>query len=405
MYWGEWNGDLSSIPGIWVKNEEGTIFGNRAQVVVAEHNESRLPDKDALPSSPISKLIGRIKNRYSKKWSYLLKNSNHSIFTPPSAEAFKACEEIREAYRPVLQEYGIPYEEFFGGSIKDDDAAALYDVVLNRRPNIAYQVGTFVGYSAMVIAHALRNRSQKGRFLITVDPEIPHRTLFNPVDVARRLAEKLDLLPYIRFIRGWNACALGDEYSEDFKRSIPIAGINAIQEAGGLVDFAFIDGEHSTMSTIADFMLLKDFLAMNGIVVFHDVFSWPAVAQAIAIILEDQHYSRKGTRAYFALDTKPGPDGLAALQRISNAHQPLCKLAVKSSEDNSALLKAFVTVPSLSFSQNVSPTDGTVYIFGELKKDNLICLECPGFYSVQRTIGVNTAEGYSEITVKLNPKE
>ncbi|MCP3931918.1 MAG: hypothetical protein GY705_22820 [Bacteroidetes bacterium] len=110
-------------------------------------------------------------------WNELELAKNHKIFPSIRKEAKNACAEIRDAYRPVLLRYGVDDDNFFWGSIKNEEAEALYQLILERKPKIVYQIGTFVGYSALVIAHALRANGEG--LLVAVDPEIPHCTFIN----------------------------------------------------------------------------------------------------------------------------------------------------------------------------------------------------------------------------------
>ena len=205
----------------------------------------------------------------------------------------------------------------------------LYQLVLHRKPKVVYQIGTFVGYSALVIAHALRANGA-GILLWLVDPKVPHMTFVNPVNVAREVAKATGLNKYIRFERGWHSMVSGDWVSMGLKRRVPIVGalvLDSVREQG--VDLAFIDGDHSTAGTLADFLLLRDYLNVHGIVVFHDVKSWPSVAQALFTIWHDNFYHRSNTAKYFALDLRAGVDGLAILQRIRDeAHPTLCVIVV-----------------------------------------------------------------------------
>ena len=147
---------------------------------------------------------------------------NCNAFPELTETARRACNEIHEAYVPILKRRGIDPREFFWGSIKDADAEMLYQLVLDRKPKVAYQIGTFVGYSALVIADALR--ANGGGILLAVDPEVPHRSFVNPVDMAREMARARGLDKYIRFERGWHCVAPGDYISRDLKRQVPIVG-------------------------------------------------------------------------------------------------------------------------------------------------------------------------------------
>ncbi|HID98778.1 MAG TPA: hypothetical protein EYP59_00600 [Thiotrichaceae bacterium] len=332
-------------------------------------------------------------------WQELEKSANHNIFQPLDQSAKQACAEIREAYRPILLKYNIDFEEFFWGSIKDEEAEALYQLVRHRRPRVAYQIGTFVGYSALVIAHALRANGM-GR-LIAIDPEIPHRTFINPVDVAKQAAKEQGLEDYIRFIHGWHSLTLGDYIGRGLKRTIPIMGLEALKQADTEIDFAFIDGDHSTSSTIADFLLLKDYLPVGGVTVFHDVYSWPTVAQAIYLMLNDIYYFVRGTPAYFAIDTRRGMDGLVALERIAHEEFPTLRINVVASDNNRPLSGATVHLPAVNLN-TVTGKEGAVYALAEVPSEALLEVSHANYQPYQCKLDKGTAGDFAEITIRLD---
>ena len=108
----------------------------------------------------------------------------------------------------------------FLGSIKNEEAEMLYQLVLHRKPKIAYQIGTFLGYSALVIAHALRANGDG--ILVAIDPEIPHNTFINPVNIAREVAKAQALNKYIRFdavaFQYAGLCGVGLETPHSYRR-------------------------------------------------------------------------------------------------------------------------------------------------------------------------------------------
>jgi predicted O-methyltransferase YrrM len=296
-------------------------------------------------------------------WQELEAIANKSIFPTLSLTAKQACEEIRNSYYPILKQYNIDGDAFFWGSIKNDEAETLYQLVLDRKPNLVYQIGTFVGYSALVIAHALRENG-KGK-LIAVDPEIPHRSFINPVNVARDAAKKLALDDLVQFEYGWHSGPSGDYIGLGLKRSIPTVGVKvmeSIRTEG--IDLAFIDGDHSAACTLADFLLLKDYLNINGISVFHDVHSWPTVAQALLLLWNDIHYFVRGTSSYFALDVRRGQDGLAVLERIAEELCPTLHLTIEN-EQGQPVANASVELPCIGQTA-ISDIDGTVYFIAEI---------------------------------------
>ncbi len=338
----------------------------------------------------------------NKWWPELERVAGQKIFASPGIEAQKACADIREAYGPVLQRYGVDSQNFFWGSIKNEEAEALYQLVLDRKPNIVYQIGTFVGYSALVIAHALRANG-RGQ-LVAVDPEIPHRTFINPVNVAREAARNQGLDKIIRFERGWHSGALGDYIGLGLKRAIPIVGLQvleSIREQG--IDLAFIDGDHSTACTLTDFFLLKDYLNIDGVALFHDVLSWPTVAQAIFIIWHDIHYYERGTGAYFGLDVRAGQDGLAVLERVAKETFPTMRLELTDTAGR-PVVDATVTIPAINFSA-ISDKDGAVYVLREVPAGTEVKVLHSDYEDYAGPLAQGTEGDYAVNPVTLLPEQ
>jgi len=331
-------------------------------------------------------------------WDELEKLVNRSIFPQLSSTAQRACADIREAYRPVLQRYGVNADDFFWGSIKNEEAEALYQLVLERKPKIAYQVGTFVGYSALVIAHALRANGEG--VLIAVDPEIPHRTFINPVNVAREAAKEQGLDNYICFERGWHSNLMGDYLAAGLKRKIPISGISVLEKVKQHgIDFAFIDGDHSSTSTLSDFLLLKDYLNVNGVVVFHDVLSWPTVAQALWFFWHDIYYFVHGTAAYFALDVRRGQDGLAALERIADESFPTLCLKLRNMHGQ-PIADAKVEIPYANLVA-ISDVEGAIYALAEIPEGVDINITHPAYATYYGQLAQGTQGDFAEATIQL----
>ncbi|MBV8441442.1 MAG: class I SAM-dependent methyltransferase [Hyphomicrobiales bacterium] len=332
-------------------------------------------------------------------WSKLEKIRNCNAFPELTEIARRACKEIREAYVPILKKNGVDSKEFFWGSIKDADAEMLYQLVLDRKPKVAYQIGTFVGYSALVIADALR--ANGGGILLAVDPEVPHRTFVNPVDVAREMAKARGLDKYIRFERGWHCVVSGDYISMGLKRRIPIVGaqvLDSVRKQG--VDLAFIDGDHSTASTLADFLLLRDYLNVNGIAVFHDAQSWPTVAQALFIMWHDNFYYRSNTARYFAIDVCAGNDGLGILQRIRDESRPtLCLTVVNKSGQPIPNVK--IEIPSANLTI-INGKDGKMYVEDEFPSGVVIKASCHGYRDYAGKLDKGTEGDFAENTIVLS---
>jgi predicted O-methyltransferase YrrM len=330
-------------------------------------------------------------------WSKLEKIRNCDAFPEVTETARRACKEIREAYVPVLKKRGIDPNGFLWGSIKDDEAEMLYQLVLDRKPKVAYQIGTFVGYSALVIADALR--ANGGGILLAVDPEIPHRTFVNPVDVAREMARAKGLEKYIRFERGWHCIVLGDYISTGLKRRVPIVGakvLDSVREQG--IDLAFIDGDHSAGSTLADFLSLREYLNVKGIAIFHDVWSWPSVAQAIFTIWNDSFYYHT-TANYFGIDVRAGKDGLAILRRIRLECRPTLCLTVVNQKGQS-IPNVKVEIPSANLSA-VNGDDGKMYVEDEFLAGQDIKAFCHGYRDYVGKLEKGTEGDFVENTIVL----
>ena len=67
-------------------------------------------------------------------WDELVAHRNAAIFEPPGDVDFAACRRIDAAFDAVLAQYAIPRDEFYSGSIKERDAAALHALVRKRGP-------------------------------------------------------------------------------------------------------------------------------------------------------------------------------------------------------------------------------------------------------------------------------
>ena len=333
-------------------------------------------------------------DRPNPSWKYLRKKSSGKIFVQPAREDFAVCEKIRDAYRPILDQYGVAHEHFFLGSVKTQDAAALHALVRARKPATAYQIGTFTGYSAMLIASALK--SSGGGILLACDPEVPHRSLVNPVDLARDAAEALGLGDHIRFVRGWHAAVMGEGFSDKLKRTIPVVGQQALQSIGQDLDFAFIDGDHSASS------IVQQFLKVGGVMVFHDVYSWPTVAQAVRLFVDDIYFYYSGTSAFFSLDTSPGQDGLAALERTAEVKHPLLRVRVVSTRDQTPVPFATVRFPGTEFVARAGK-DGIVYLFADLRPEYILQAEAAGFQTSTAPLGVSTDGDFAETVVRMVP--
>jgi predicted O-methyltransferase YrrM len=287
-------------------------------------------------------------------------DSHHGDDHPAADDVSGRIDEIRQVFDEVVAEFALDPRALFWFSIKGSDAVALYEYVLANRPRRCLQIGTFAGFSALLIADALH--AAGGGQVTAIDPEIPHENVMTPVDVAREVAVRLHLEDQCRFERGWGSTMIGLPPYEHWKHTLPLVGQSLLSQRGG-VDVVFIDADHSVTATIADFMLVKDFVTEGGTVFFHDVFNWSSVTEAVEIILNDIHYDR-GTHQLWQFDVNCGPDGLAALRRRPTPPSPALTVTVVDAATGRPVPGADVT--AIGFDTAATSSRGEVVFFREM---------------------------------------
>jgi hypothetical protein len=168
----------------------------------------------------------------------------------------------------------------------------------------------------------------------------------------------------------------------------------------GSVDLVFIDADHSVTATIADFMMVKDFVSEGGAVVFHDVFNWPTVTEAIEIILSDLHYE-DGAHRYWDVDINTGPDGLAVFRRLPNRPSPALTVAVLDSETGAAIPQATVTL--IGRASTLTSTAGEAVLFEEVEAGALLDVVADGYQRGRAQVAKATTGGAVDHIVRLTP--
>lgn len=317
--------------------------------------------------------------------------------TTASVDTAARIDEVRRVFDDAVTEVELDPRALFWFSIKGSDAVALYDYVLVHRPRTCLQIGTFAGFSALLIADALRQAG--GGQVIAVDPEIPHENVMSPVDVARVVAQRLDLGDHCRFVRGWGSTMIGLATYERWKHGVPVIGQSLLTELGS-VDLVFIDADHSVSATIADFMLVKDFVAEGGTVFFHDVFNWSSVTEAVEIILNDIHYDR-GAHELWELDINRGPDGLAALRRRPTPPSPALTIEVVDAGTGDPVPGAEVTV--IGYDTATASSRGEVVLFREVPAGTYVDVTVAGYKPTRTRVDTATNGRAAGQTVRVEP--
>jgi Methyltransferase domain len=201
------------------------------------------------------------------------------------------------------------------------------------------------------------------------------------------------------FVRGWGSTMIGLPPYERWKHTVPLVGQSLLTELGS-VDLVFIDADHSVSATVADFMLVKDFIPEGGAVVFHDVFNWPSVTEAIEIILNDIHYDQ-GAHLLWEVDINTGPDGLAVLRRRPTPPSPALSIEVLDDATGRPVPEAEVT--AIGYDTAVASSRGEVVFFREIPRGVHIEAVAPGYRRERVRLRESTDGGAITTTVRLRP--
>lgn len=123
----------------------------------------------------------------------------------------------------------------------------LYCYCINLRPKRVLELGTHMGFAAVVIAAALQ-RNGYGR-LYSVEPHEPHRA------IARRSLVEAGLGAHVELVDG-----LSTDHSvqEKLRALAPF-------------DIIYIDADHSFEAAYQDIALCAELIGDNGIMILHDV--------------------------------------------------------------------------------------------------------------------------------------
>lgn len=128
---------------------------------------------------------------------------------------------------------------FSAGNVHPHTGLLLWSLVVNMRPTVIVETGTFFGYSTWFLAQALYWWSDGG-MVYTIDPDFSH------------MAECVRKHPAVTLVPG---------------RSMDVLP-KLIADVGGEIHFAFIDSYKR--QALAEFQLLDAAIVPGGIVAFHD---------------------------------------------------------------------------------------------------------------------------------------
>lgn len=186
---------------------------------------------------------------------------------------------------------GLDETQVLEGSMPQDalDFAAglLREHLPSGRPIRALQVGNFVGVSLAFVSATLRDL-HPGSVVVSVDPNITHRRIENPLGHVLALLGHFDLLTHNAVITGYSLEQnLGDDPTAD-----PLTHIlreqacervldNLATVAGERFDLVLLDGNHAAEYLGREMAALRGLLHPGAVLVIDDVNadSWDGVVE------------------------------------------------------------------------------------------------------------------------------
>jgi predicted O-methyltransferase YrrM len=152
------------------------------------------------------------------------------------------------------------HDENFPTSVYPQIGRFLYAITLCCRPRMVVETGCFIGYSTLCIAQALEDGEQG--HLHSFDLFLENPEYVSPVvgecsdtlRAARAHVEKAGLAHRVTLHRG--------DSSSEMQR--------LFGEREGVIDMAFIDGDHTIKGCMRDWEVVDSLLVEGGVILLHD---------------------------------------------------------------------------------------------------------------------------------------
>ncbi len=197
-------------------------------------------------------------------------------------------EPLLAAYRTGKVPTADGGEATFDSNISQEEAAGLYRVVCELKPQLSVEVGLALGASTAVILQALADAGQPA-----------HHHVLDPFQEKDWRGAGLEM---IRRTGLGHLCTFHSAFAEEVIPQL------------GTLDFAFIDASHLFDFTLSEFVLCDKKLRVGGIIGFHDL--WMGAQQKLLrFILTNRHYEALP----IATSASPRPSGRRALGRLLSA--------------------------------------------------------------------------------------
>jgi|688.fasta_scaffold252053_2 predicted O-methyltransferase YrrM len=169
------------------------------------------------------------------------------------------------------------------GSIKQIDIQHLPQLI-NKKIRNYLEIGSYIGVSFRIL-----NEIFSPDVCYSVDPNIPHRVFAKPRNVFRKLNSS-----YL------NKTTLLDAYW--VQGGSPTIDSSYFTQLGIQFDLIFIDAMHTYESVKSDFFEAIKILSPDGLVLLHDVYTWPEVGQFVEELASDDTYIIKYSPKDVAID-------------------------------------------------------------------------------------------------------
>lgn len=213
----------------------------------------------------------------------------------------------REAWAVELcRLYGRPAS--WPASIAPEVGLLIHALVVNMRPRTVIETGTCLGASTMWIAAALA--ASTGGVVHTFD------TFEDPEDARLRRAPLFR--DRLKKVRGrFRRAGLSDHIRVHVGPSGPgVRGMHGAFLAGGGVQLAFIDADHTARGVAEDLAAVEPVLRLGGYLMLHDVFPEACSHTGPREILSRLSEFASGRYQCCDLYTAPANYGLSLLRRI-----------------------------------------------------------------------------------------
>ena len=222
-----------------------------------------------------------------------------------------AKDEWFEIFLDRFAELGYPRDLVTQWSLPIPDGEKLRELVISLRPRNILEVGTFVGFTSLLLAKYTPPDAK----IHTVDPNFPLKIELDsmrteggnsnlnlrPQELGLRVAQKLGLDHKITFHAG--GFSTGNTFASvksDPHQTVPIVGPQ-VCDSFGPFDLVFIDGLHYTDAVLSDLRLAYRYLHTNGSILLHDVIGmwgsnvrraiWQFLSEAPDFVLQHGRYA------------------------------------------------------------------------------------------------------------------